>query len=97
MQRRELLQSTLSLDTASQLPGIELASGSIVPEVPLPEPAVPVAGDRLVLNVKGIDYPFRWCPAGTFLMGSPPTEAERRDAGCSGDFVSTDIVSLAGQ
>ena len=62
-----------------------------------PKPAVPVAGDRMELTIKDAKYPFRWCPAGTFLMGSPPTEAERRDAGCSGDFVSTDIVSLAGQ
>ncbi|MFO1021430.1 MAG: SUMF1/EgtB/PvdO family nonheme iron enzyme [Planctomycetales bacterium] len=29
------------------------------------------AGDRREL-VPG--FPFRWCPAGTFIMGSPPTE-----------------------
>ena len=71
MQRREFLRNGLLLGaagTAGLLGGV--ANGSSVSDVPKPA----VAGDRLVLNVKGIDYPFRWCPAGTFLMGSPPTE-----------------------
>ena len=37
------------------------------------------AGTRMVLTIKGVEYPFSWCPAGTFMMGSPPTEAERID------------------
>ncbi|MCL2742328.1 MAG: formylglycine-generating enzyme family protein [Planctomycetaceae bacterium] len=37
------------------------------------------AGERVELKIKGIDYAFRWCPAGTFLMGSPQNEADRRD------------------
>jgi len=40
---------------------------------------VPKAGERFILNVNGIDYPFRWCPAGTFTMGSPASEADRGD------------------
>lgn len=35
------------------------------------------AGDRLVLKVKNIEYPFRFCPAGTFTMGSPEDEEMR--------------------
>ena len=37
------------------------------------------AGDRKVLTIKGVEYAFRWCPAGTFMMGSPANEAERVD------------------
>ena len=35
-------------------------------------------GSRTVLPIKNIEYPFRWCPTGTFIMGSPASEAERR-------------------
>ena len=35
------------------------------------------AGERLVLSVNGVDFPFRWAPAGTFTMGSPEDEEER--------------------
>jgi formylglycine-generating enzyme required for sulfatase activity len=35
------------------------------------------AGDLLTLEVKGVPVRFRWCPPGTFRMGSPVTEAER--------------------
>lgn len=33
------------------------------------------AGERW--NGNGLDIPFRWCPPGTFTMGSPVTEADR--------------------
>jgi len=33
----------------------------------------------MVLTIMGVEFPFRWCPAGTFTMGSPPTEPERND------------------
>lgn len=38
----------------------------------------PKEGERLELSIKGVDYAFRWCPPGTFMMGSPTSEAERR-------------------
>ncbi|MBR2003968.1 MAG: formylglycine-generating enzyme family protein, partial [Thermoguttaceae bacterium] len=39
--------------------------------------AEPQAGERKVLTIKGVDFAFRWCPSGTFMMGSPSSEAER--------------------
>ncbi|MDO4857449.1 MAG: SUMF1/EgtB/PvdO family nonheme iron enzyme [Thermoguttaceae bacterium] len=33
-------------------------------------PSNPKAGDRIVLTVNGVDYAFRWCPPGEFIMGS---------------------------
>ena len=38
--------------------------------------AIP-AGERMVLTINEVKYPFRWCPAGTFMMGSPESELER--------------------
>ena len=35
------------------------------------------AGDRRVLKIKGVDFAFRWCPAGSFKMGSPSSEPYR--------------------
>jgi len=35
------------------------------------------AGDRMTLTIKNVEYAFRWCPPGTFMMGSPADEAER--------------------
>jgi len=32
------------------------------------------AGKCMVKTVDGIEYAFRWCPAGTFTMGSPSNE-----------------------
>ncbi len=29
------------------------------------------AGDCKTLNIKGVEYAFRWCPPGEFMMGSP--------------------------
>lgn len=36
--------------------------------------ANPAAGTRKVLTVNGVEYAFRYCPAGTFTMGSPESE-----------------------
>jgi len=37
-----------------------------------------IAGERLTLMIDQLEYAtFRWCPAGTFLMGSPVTERNR--------------------
>ncbi|MGL4942888.1 MAG: peptidylprolyl isomerase [Thermoguttaceae bacterium] len=35
------------------------------------------AGERKVLTIKGVEYAFRWCPPGTFTMGSPMNEKYR--------------------
>jgi len=34
-------------------------------------------GARMVKTVNGIEYAFRWCPPGSFLMGSPEDEPDR--------------------
>ncbi len=36
--------------------------------------AAPKAGTRKVLTVNGVEYAFRYCPSGTFTMGSPESE-----------------------
>ena len=37
-------------------------------------------GDRLVLTIDGVAFPFRWAPAGEFLMGSSAGEEGRDQA-----------------
>lgn len=36
------------------------------------------AGERLEIEIN-VKYIFRWCPAGTFMMGSPASELERSE------------------
>ncbi|MDR1291187.1 MAG: formylglycine-generating enzyme family protein [Planctomycetaceae bacterium] len=33
----------------------------------------------MTLTIKGVEYAFRWCPAGTFQMGSPESEKCREE------------------
>jgi formylglycine-generating enzyme required for sulfatase activity len=33
----------------------------------------------MALTIKGVEYAFRWCPPGTFMMGSPQDEVGRYD------------------
>ena len=40
-------------------------------------PSVLKAGDRMVKTIDGIEYAFRWCPPGMFMMGSPEDEPGR--------------------
>ena len=40
-------------------------------------PQETIAGTRQTLTVDGVEYAFRWCPAGTFVMGSPENEEDR--------------------
>ncbi len=35
------------------------------------------AGDRMVKTINGVEFAFRGCPAGTFMMGSPEGEKDR--------------------
>jgi serine/threonine protein kinase len=37
------------------------------------------AGERLVVTTEGIDLPLRWCPPGSFTMGSPKSEPDRQE------------------
>ena len=37
------------------------------------------AGERKTFTVNGVEFAFRWCPPGTFMMGSPESEKERDD------------------
>lgn len=37
------------------------------------------AGERKVLTLNGVEFAFRWCPAGEFSMGSPASEYEREN------------------
>ena len=51
---------------------------SVNAEKPKAEPiAGPDAGMRMVKTADGIEYAFRWCPAGSFTMGSPESESGR--------------------
>ena len=36
-----------------------------------------ISGARTVLSIKGVEYAFRWCPPGMFMMGSPASELGR--------------------
>ena len=38
------------------------------------------AGERKTAVVNGVLFAFRWCPAGTFMMGSPISQARRKGA-----------------
>ncbi len=43
-----------------------------------PFPSATKAGDRHVITVDDVEYAFRWCPSGTFTMGSPSSEPGRK-------------------
>jgi len=45
------------------------------------------AGERMTLTIKGVEYAFRWCPPGTFMMGSPADEKGR-------DWYTTPILQV---
>ena len=68
----------------TKLAQIRAETEAIVKEPPpKPEPVKTQsgksAGERTVLTVKGVEYVFRWCPPGRFMMGSSASEEERRD------------------
>jgi formylglycine-generating enzyme required for sulfatase activity len=42
------------------------------------QPSEHTAGERRVLTINGVEYAFRFCPPGTFAMGSPHDEANRQ-------------------
>ncbi len=69
----DFILAKLESDSSSVPPAV---SGPVTPPEP-PKPAVRTAGERMVKTVDGIEYAFRWCPAGTFTMGSPSSESGR--------------------
>ena len=36
-------------------------------------------GDRITGVIEGVVFPFRWCPPGNFVMGSPESEPDRSE------------------
>ena len=36
-------------------------------------------GTALTKDINGVEFTFRWCPPGSFIMGSPLTEKDRKD------------------
>ncbi|MBQ4142523.1 MAG: SUMF1/EgtB/PvdO family nonheme iron enzyme [Thermoguttaceae bacterium] len=69
----DFILAKLESDSSSVPPTV---SEPVTPPEP-PKPAVRKAGERMVKTVDGIEYAFRWCPAGSFLMGSPSSESGR--------------------
>ena len=65
------------------------------PETPLVKEAAPVvvpeAGDLYEIEIDGVSFRFRWCPPGTFAMGSPVTEKDR-----SGNEILHDVTLTEG-
>ncbi len=61
--------------------GAQQAPGKAEDEAPkrdLPR-AGAKAGERKTVTVNGVEFAFRWCPPGTFTMGSPNSEDDRSD------------------
>ena len=64
--------------------------------VVVPEPSKPIsypkapgsreAGERMTLKIRGVEYAFRWIPAGSFTMGSPKGEQEAAIANLKAAF-----------
>ncbi|MBR0237218.1 MAG: SUMF1/EgtB/PvdO family nonheme iron enzyme [Thermoguttaceae bacterium] len=69
------LEEILKLDETSQdAAKILTMLKESTPSVPAPAPVqttsgAPKAGDRKVETVNGVEFAFRWCPAGKFMMG----------------------------
>jgi formylglycine-generating enzyme required for sulfatase activity len=54
------------------------AGGGVAPPAEEPAPAASFAGSKAGDERTVAGIAFRWCPPGTFRMGSPPDEPERR-------------------
>jgi formylglycine-generating enzyme required for sulfatase activity len=46
---------------------------------PPPKDDIHKAGERITLKINDVEYAFRWCPKGMFMMGSPMGEQRRSD------------------
>ena len=66
--------STVTLSNDS---GIRATYAKDIPTAVVPETAQDRqrrAGERMALSINGVEYAFRWCPSGTFMMGNEPGE-----------------------
>jgi sulfatase modifying factor 1 len=84
METRQQPQSYTNLDGEPIVLARVVAKPTVpklVPSTPTPtkptEAALRSAGERLVVKTSGIDLQLRWCPAGSFTMGSPASEPHR--------------------
>ena len=80
----EILRQLERVPTPPPTPAPPLQGGDInvnpsreKPEVNIHE-ADQKAGERMTLTINDVEYAFRWCPAGTFMMGSPEGERWRK-------------------
>ena len=83
---QEDLETPGELDVPESL--LNMSTEWKAPETDQPEDQQPLkqlpetgseAGERAVVTVNGVEFAFRWCPPGTFMMGSPESE-EGRDS-----------------
>jgi len=58
---------------------VGLLSVLSVGQEPPPAETERKAGERMTVTIKDVEYAFRWCPPGTFMMGSPANELNRID------------------
>lgn len=63
----------------SKTPPFNLTEEPVAGPVTSPFAGPVNAGTRKVIHFKDCELAFRWCPPGTFLMGSPETEEGRID------------------
>ncbi|MDO4583365.1 MAG: formylglycine-generating enzyme family protein [Planctomycetia bacterium] len=65
-------------EEVKRLANIPRPTISDIPQI-LPASDGRTAGERMVKTINGVEYAFRWCPAGEFMMGSPEGELGRYD------------------
>jgi len=58
---------------------VGLLSVLSVGQEPPPAEAERKAGERMTVTIKDVEYAFRWCPSGQFMMGSPADEPNRQN------------------
>jgi formylglycine-generating enzyme required for sulfatase activity len=91
----KIFEETIAILQKEPQPQINDIVGIPAPAVPQPQPpaiAGQKGGERIVLTIMGVDYAFRWCPAGTFMMGSPESEREKIDHEESRKFAEHEIL-----
>ena len=58
---------------------VALLSVLSVGQAPQPLEADRKSGERMTITIKDVEYAFRWCPPGKFMMGSPADEPNRNN------------------